>query len=122
MKTKIILTVLLIVLIPITIAIVIAIFQPRIAVLKDIQNKQNQIDSLKQELSIYRNNNTELLDSINILIAEKDSIQTVADSIVADNFVYKYKLGRIQNYLNIVKNNSSQSKYLKGWITRVLNE
>ena len=39
-----------------------------------------------------------------------------------DAFVYKYKIERIKAYNEIVKKNSSQSKYFLGWVRRVLED
>lgn len=44
------------------------------------------------------------------------------DSLKSDLFVSNYKLGRIQEYCNIVERNSTQLKYLRGWINRVLED
>ena len=88
-----------------------------------------QIDSLKAEINKYDN-------TINIYKKEVDSLQIknfnysnqidslkiVIDSLAAENFRYQYKLGRIKSYVSLVNKNSSQSKFLKGWITRALNE
>lgn len=83
--------------------------ETKITECEDIINiYKKQIDSLSLE-SFVRGNKV-------------DSIKFVADSLAAENFNYQYKLGRIQSYINIVNKNSTQSKYLKGWITRVLND
>ena len=88
-----------------------------------------KIDSLNNELLQYKDSIILYKDTVNyfnnknlILASKLDSTKFVADSLAADNFRYQYKLGRIQSYINIVNRNSTQSKYLKGWITRVLNE
>ncbi len=82
----------------------------------------NQVDSLnniilKQQDSIdfYKN---ALDSSINI---NNKFIHDV-DSLNNEIIVYKYKLGRIKEYCNIVKKNKSQQVYLRGWINRVLDE
>ena len=41
---------------------------------------------------------------------------------IEDAFVYKYKIERIKAYDNIVRNNSSQSKFFLGWVRRVLED
>ncbi len=41
-------------------------------------------------------------------------------TISADYFVAKYKLERIRYYTKLVDKNSSQLKFYKGWIKRVL--
>lgn len=88
-----------------------------------------KIDSLNNELLQYKDSIVLYKDTVNyfnnknlILVSKLDSTKFVADSLAAENFRYQYKLGRIQSYINIVNKNSTQSKYLKGWITRVLNE
>lgn len=83
--------------------------ETKITEYEDIINiYEKQIDSLSLESFVCRN--------------KVDSIKFVADSLAAENFNYQYKLGRIQSYINIVNKNSTQSKYLKGWIIRVLND
>ena len=39
-----------------------------------------------------------------------------------DAFIYKYKIERIKAYDEIVRKNSSQSKYFLGWVRRVLED
>lgn len=92
-------------------------------------NNSAQIDSLatvaleyKQTIEDYEIKFKDLTLQDSISVVQIDSLKILTDSLATDNFIYKYKLGRIQNYINIVNNNSTQSKYLKGWITRVLNE
>ncbi len=89
----------------------------------------SQIDSLKTRvteceniINIYEKQIDSLSLESFICGNKVDSIKFVADSLAAENFRYQYKLGRIQSYINIVNKNSTQSKYLKGWITRALNE
>jgi hypothetical protein len=89
----------------------------------------SQIDSLKAKITecediinIYEKQIDSLSLESFICGNKVDSIKFVADSLAAENFRYQYKLGRIQSYINIVNKNSTQSKYLKGWITRALNE
>ena len=89
----------------------------------------SQIDSLKTKITECEdiiNNYEKQLDRLSLesfICGNKvDSIKFIADSLAAENFRYQYKLGRIQSYINIVNKNSTQSKYLKGWITRALNE
>lgn len=52
----------------------------------------------------------------------QDSLNYIKDSIGEDLFVAKYKLGRIKYYTDIVDKNSSQLKFYKGWIKRVLKD
>lgn len=92
-------------------------------------NYTSQIDSLKTKTNEYEkviNIYKKELDSLSaenfICLNKLDSTKNVADSLAAENFRYQYKLGRIKNYINLVNKNSSQSKFLKGWIIRALNE
>ncbi len=44
----------------------------------------------------------------------------LVDSLKTALFIEKYRLERIRYYIGIVDRNSSQEKYLKGWIKRAL--
>lgn len=44
----------------------------------------------------------------------------LVDSLKTALFIEKYKVERVKYYLRIVDNNSSQEKYLKGWIKRAI--
>ncbi len=76
-----------------------------------------------------------LCDTINIIdtfYVEYKTIDTVfiqktdtfkfgnCDSLKERLFVIDYKLQRVRYYLNIAINNPSQTKFLKGWIRRVI--
>lgn len=52
----------------------------------------------------------------------QDSLDAVRDTTAEDLFIARYKLGRIKYYTNIVDNKSSQMKFYKGWIKRVLRD
>ena len=52
----------------------------------------------------------------------QDSLNAVRDTTAEDLFIARYKLGRIKYYTNIVDNKSSQMKFYKGWIKRVLRD
>lgn len=52
----------------------------------------------------------------------QDSLNAVRDTTAEDLFIARYKLGRIKYYTNIVDNKSSQIKFYKGWIKRVLRD
>lgn len=52
----------------------------------------------------------------------QDSLNTIRNSIGEDLFVARYKLERIRYYTDIVDKKSSQLKFYKGWIKRVLEE
>ena len=52
----------------------------------------------------------------------QDSLNAVKDTTAEDLFVARYKLGRIKYYTDIVDNKSSQMKFYKGWIKRVLRD
>lgn len=102
---------------------------PKTSMLMDIRSKQKQIDSLEQvniqlesRVIIARIDSLQLQDDLCTLAYQRDSIKEVADSLNAELFVYQYKIGRIRSYLDIVKNNSTQSKFLRSWISRVIDE
>ena len=42
------------------------------------------------------------------------------DSIIFENYTLKYKINRIKQYDSIVIRNSSQNKYFRGWVRRVI--
>lgn len=73
-------------------------------------------DSLKyaQRIIGLEHYNTLLKDSI-------DSLKSMNTKIAAESFVANYKLNRIKYYINLVDKKPSQTKFLKGWIKRVLN-
>ena len=52
----------------------------------------------------------------------QDSLNAVRDTTAEDLFIARYKLGRTKYYTNIVDNKSSQMKFYKGWIKRVLRD
>lgn len=67
--------------------------------------------------------------AVNELVLTKELLRRTQDSlnayksdttISADYFVAKYKLERIRYYTKLVDKNSSQLKFYKGWIKRVL--
>ena len=102
---------------------------PKTSILMDIHSKQKQIDSLEQvnlklegRVIVARIDSLQLQDDLCTLAYQRDSIQEVADSLNAELFVYQYKIGRIRSYLDIVKKNSTQSKFLRSWISRVIDE
>lgn len=64
----------------------------------------------------------ELIKTKEELRITRDSLKFVKDSIGEDLFVAKYKLARIQKYVDIVDKNNKNQKYLKGWIKRALKE
>lgn len=49
----------------------------------------------------------------------KDSIN-INDTMIYENFILRYKINRIKQYDSIVIRNSSQSKYFRGWVRRVI--
>ena len=83
-----------------------------IATQSELQVAQDSINTL--------NNTIHLKDSI--YLQTLNSCGTTTDSLRAELFVANYKLGRIKEYCNIVKNNSSQLQFLRGWINRVLED
>lgn len=79
---------------------------------KDIIEKQNiTIDSLTGELA-----------KIKLELDTCESALENQDSLMYENFVLNYKIERIKEYDSIVIRNSSQSKYFRGWIRRVIYE
>ena len=69
------------------------------------------IDSLKWELQK--------------VIIENESYKSAlnnSDSLKVENFILKYKINRIKQYDSVVIRNSSQSKYFRGWVRRVIYE
>lgn len=57
-------------------------------------------------------------ETLNVL-HDCDSSNTALRS---ELFIANHKLGRIKEYCDIVKKNSSQLQFLRGWINRVLDE
>lgn len=51
-----------------------------------------------------------------------DTTNNMVDSLQEELFVAKYKLERIRYYTEIVDKKSSQIKFYKGWIKRVLRD
>lgn len=78
----------------------------------------------------YNKTIRELTDSVAFLTGEIDRTQenfnsycdSIADidTIKYENIVLKYKINRIKQYDSIVMRNSSQSKYFRGWVRRVI--
>lgn len=76
-----------------------------------IKEQTEIIDSLKRELQK--------------VIIENESYKSAisnSDSLKVENFVLKYKINRIKQYDSIIIRNSSQSKYFRGWVRRVIYE
>lgn len=82
--------------------------------------------NIKTNESIIQNQK----DSISVLTGEvaqikfdfenyKDSI-SINDTMIYENFILRYKINRIKQYDSIVIRNSSQSKYFRGWVRRVI--
>lgn len=59
-------------------------------------------------------------DSLNAVRDTLDSVRAVFNVEHEELFVAKYKLQRIKKYCDIVKKGNN-SKYLRGWILRTLN-
>lgn len=76
-----------------------------------IEEQIDSTNSFKGENQLLKNK----IDSLETIIYDKDSI-------VFENFVLKYKINRIKQYDSIVIRNSSQSKYFRGWVRRVIYE
>lgn len=76
-----------------------------------VKEQVEVIDSLKGELQK--------------IIIENESYKSAldnSDSLKIENFILKYKINRIKQYDSIVIRNSSQSKYFRGWVRRVIYE
>lgn len=75
------------------------------------------MNEIQEELN-ERENTTYIIDSLNIVIANK-TIQT--DSLQKELDVANFKLERIK-YYNKVAGNGNNIKFLRGWINRVIND
>jgi hypothetical protein len=51
-----------------------------------------------------------------------DSLNYTIDSLKKKLFVAKFKVERVQYYLDIVEKKPSQQKFLRGWIKRAVEE
>lgn len=80
-----------------------------------LQVANDSIVSLNKILAVKDSSYFENLNSLH----NCDSTNTTLRS---ELFVANYKLGRIKEYCDIVKRNSSQLQFLRGWIIRVLDE
>ena len=49
-----------------------------------------------------------------------DSLAVELDSLKKKLFVANFKVERVRYYLNICQKNPSQSKFLKGWVSRAV--
>lgn len=78
---------------------------------KKIKEQIEVVDSIKGELQ-------------NVLIENESYKSSLAnsDSLKVENFILKYKINRIKQYDSIIIRNSSQSKYFRGWVRRVIYE
>ena len=76
-----------------------------------VKEQQHSIDSLTGELAKVRLE----LESTKLALTDRDSL-------VFENYILKYKINRIKQYDSIVIRNSSQSKYFRGWVRRVIYE
>ena len=80
---------------------------------------QSELQTAQDSINVL-NNTIHLKDSI--YLQTLNNCGTTADSLRAELFTANYKLGRIKEYCNIVKNNNSQLQFLRGWIIRVLED
>ena len=90
--------------------------------LHQIDSLNNIIESYKDSVIFYKSACSDILEQHEALIKINSKNVVELDSLKADNFVKEYKLGRIKNYCEIVRKNSSQVIYLRGWINRVLED
>ena len=65
---------------------------------------KNLVDKEKYNITV---SNLHTCDSTNVVLRD-------------ELLIANYKLGRIQSYCDIVKRDNTQLKYLRGWISRVL--
>lgn len=88
----------------------IGVYQTNIKVNENIiQNQKDSISSLTGKVA-------QMSDS---LICYKTTLAN-KDSLIFENYILKYKINRIKQYDSIVIRNSSQSKYFRGWVRRVI--
>lgn len=90
--------------------------------LHQIDSLNNIIGLYKDSIEFYKSACSDVLTRYNVLVETNSKNVVELDSLKADNFVKEYKLGRIKNYCEIVRKNSSQLVYLRGWINRVLED
>lgn len=91
---------------------------------EDVKEKDTRIsllyggmNELQEELN-ERENATYIIDSLNVIIANKN-IQI--DSLKSNLDIANFKLERIK-YYNKVAANGNNVKFLRGWINRVIND
>lgn len=88
--------------------------------------KNIKLDSINRELTKAIFDLTDTVDYWKEYAFSRDvlngQLQDSVDFYREDAFVYKYKIERIKAYNEIVKKNSSQSKYFLGWVRRVLED
>jgi hypothetical protein len=51
-----------------------------------------------------------------------DSLTRTVDSLKKQLFVANFKVERVRYYLKVVDKNPSQSKFLRGWVKRAVDE
>lgn len=97
--------------------------------IRKVKDQEIVINSLTGDVQVLKDSIDCLHDDINIrdmeIISLQNKYKTLSDSVSIykeDAFVYKYKIERIKAYDNIVRKNSSQSKYFLGWVRRVIEE
>jgi len=57
---------------------------------------------------------------ISAFAVEPPECKKTIDSLKQQVIIYKFKIERVKYYLKIVNRKPSQSKFLKGWITRAV--
>ncbi|CAB4218311.1 Peptidoglycan binding domain containing protein [uncultured Caudovirales phage] len=60
------------------------------------------------------------LQTVGNLVAVSDSLKAVNDTLRKKLFLSNYKVEKVKFYLGICMKNSSQDKFLKGWIRRAV--
>ncbi len=51
---------------------------------------------------------------------QNDSLKHLNDTLNTKLFLSEFKVEKVKRYLEIVRRNRSQNKYLRGWVTRAV--
>ncbi len=82
----------------------------------NIKTNENIIQNQKDSISFLTGKVAQMSDS---LICYKTTLVN-KDSLIFENYTLRYKINRIKQYDSIVIRNSSQNKYFRGWVRRVI--
>ena len=72
--------------------------------------QQREVEASRDSVKMYK----EYFDSFT------EKYDSIEDSLKTELFISKYKLERIKQYDSIVIRNSSQAKFFRGWVRRVI--